>query len=462
MFTLAPQLAACRNARGSPHMRALAFACTIILGACASALAPINAPLTAASAPRAARAPAGDDVLVLALSGGGARAASFELGVLQQLRDTPGHDGRPLSEHVALITAVSGGSILAAYYGLNGEAGLDTFRAAYLDQQWRLRGPGSPAGLVGALQGGVNRPDRGAAWLDANLYHGARIGDMHAGPRVVINATDNFNSTPFAFTSFFFDGICSDSANIRVADAVSASMAVPVAFRPVLVEAYPGRCATPEWVARVRDDRSAPELARSTARAFDNYAGTTAARQRYLYLSDGGVIDNFGLMSLQVMRAAGPVPAPLTGREAVQARRIVFVVVNSEWVRPREYQTRAGGVGTAEMIYAPLDAATDASKRAALDAFAGMLPGFERDLRAYRCGLDSRTARDLGAGDGWVCGDVSLSLEVISLRDLEEPRQTELLGTATEVSLPRERVDALIQAGRDVVTRNAVLGSLRR
>ena len=144
-------------------MRALAFACTIILSACATALAPINAPLTAASAPIAARALVGEDVLVLALSGGGARAASFELGVLQQLRDTPGRDGRPLTEHVALITAVSGGSILAAYYGLNGEAGLDTFRAAYLDQQWRLRGPGSPAGLVGALHGGVNRPDRGAA-----------------------------------------------------------------------------------------------------------------------------------------------------------------------------------------------------------------------------------------------------------------------------------------------------------
>lgn len=444
-------------------MRALALAFTILVTACATAMAPINAPLAGAQARVEARLAQGEDLIILALSGGGARAASFELGVLQQLRDTTGRDGRPLTEHIALITAVSGGSILSAYYGLNGDEGLDTFRAAYLDQQWRgLHGPASPSGLFGALRGGMNRPDVSAAWLDEHLYRGARMGDMRRGPRVVINATDNFNSTPFAFNQFFFDGICSDVANVRVADAVSASMAVPVAFQPVLVESYPTRCTAPAWVARVRDDRSAPELARSTARAFQNYTGARPAQQRYLYLSDGGVIDNFGLMSLMVMRAAGPAPSPLTTREAVQARRLVFVVVNSEWVRPRTYQTEGGNLGAMEMVYAPLDAATDASKRAALDAFAGMLPGFERDLRAYRCGLDGRAALELGAAPGWACGDVSVRLEVISLRDLEEPRSTRLLGTATEVSLSRARVDELIQAGHDVVTRNAVIGSLRR
>jgi NTE family protein len=135
-------------------MRGLVFVLSLFVSACATATAPINAPLGGLRADVEGRAPVGDDLIVLALSGGGARAASFHLGVLQALRDTPGRDGRPLSEHIALITSVSGGSVLAAYYGLNGDAGLDTFDAAYLAREWRVRGPGSPFGLAGAFPAG--------------------------------------------------------------------------------------------------------------------------------------------------------------------------------------------------------------------------------------------------------------------------------------------------------------------
>jgi NTE family protein len=205
-------------------MRVVVLVCMMLLTACATA-SPINAPLGGLRADVQGRAPVGDDLIVLALSGGGARAASFHLGVLQGLRETPGRDGRPLSEHITFITSVSGGSVLAAYYGLHGEDGLDTFDAAYLAQDWRVRGPGSPFGLAGAFRGGMNGPAQLADWLDENIYDGAHMGDLGAGPRVVLNATDIYNSTPFAFTQFFFDGLCSDVRQVRVADAVAASMA---------------------------------------------------------------------------------------------------------------------------------------------------------------------------------------------------------------------------------------------
>lgn len=105
-------------------MRGLVLVLSLMLGACATApVAPVNAPLGGLRADVQGRAPVSEDLIVLALSGGGARAASFHLGVLQALRDTPGRDGRPLSEHIAFITSVSGGSVLAAYYGLHGDAG---------------------------------------------------------------------------------------------------------------------------------------------------------------------------------------------------------------------------------------------------------------------------------------------------------------------------------------------------
>jgi NTE family protein len=435
-------------------MRGLIFVLSLFVSACATTTAPINAPLVGAGADIEGRAPVGEDVIVLALSGGGARAASFHLGVLQQLRATPGRDGRPLSEHIALITSVSGGAVLAAHYALHGEGGLDTFDNAYLARDWRVRGPTSPFGIAGALLGGMNGPAQLADWLDDNVYDGARIGDFGAGPRVVINATDLYNSTPFAFTQFFFDGLCSDARQMRVADAVAASMAVPVAFRPVLVESYAARCnGPPAWTERVLADRSASENVQQTARAFQNYRGDTRAGQRYVHLSDGGVADNLGMLSLQVMRAAEGPPSPLIAREALQARRVLFLVVNAEYIRPRTFQQRnTDAIGMTEMLYSPLDVATEVSKRASVDWWRASLPAYEQALRLWRCNAPQNSR-----GTTWDCSDIHLSMDVITFRDMTAEEYDALFDTATELSLPRETVDALIAAGRGVVERNAAV-----
>jgi len=431
----------------------------LALTACATPAAPINAPLTGVplEAPHA-RAAQGEDLIVLALSGGGARAASFHLGVLRGLQEMRGRDGRPLSEHVAVVTSVSGGSVLAAYYALNGEDGLDTFYQAYLAREWRVRGAGSPAGWAGAMRGGLNGPRQLSAWLADNVYGDATMGDMRAGPRVILNATDIYNSTPFAFTQFFFDGLCSDVRQVRVADAVAASMAVPVAFRPVLIESYTARCeGPPAWVPRVLADRDELENVRQTARAFLNYRGDTRAAQRYVHLSDGGVADNLGLLSLQVMRTAEGPPFPLTREEALQARRVLFLVVNAEYVRPRTFQSEAtDAIGATEMIYAPLDVSTEVAKRASLDVWRATLPEMERALRAWRC-----DQAEIAARAGWRCDDVSVAMDVITFRDMETAEYEALHDTPTELSLPRETVDALIAAGRGVVARNAAVGALR-
>jgi len=438
-------------------MRILAFILTFALTACATA-APINAPLGGLRADVQGRAPVGDDLIVVALSGGGARAASFHLGVLQALRDTPGRDGRPLSEHIAMITSVSGGSVLAAYYAQHGDTGLDSFDDAYLARDWRVRGPGSPLGIAGAFRGGMNGPHQLADWLNENIYGGALMGDLDAGPRVVINATDIYNSTPFAFTQFFFDGICSDVRQVRIADAVAASMAVPVAFRPVLVESYASRCeGPPAWTTRVLADRNAGENARQAARAFQNYRGDTRAAQRYVHLSDGGVADNLGLLSLQVMRAGDELPSPLTAREALQARRVLFLVVNAEYVRERTFQQRGSdAIGAGEMLISPVDVATEVSKRASADAWRGALPAYETALRDWRCAQAERAAEA-----GWNCRDISLSMDVITFRDMTPEEYEALYDAPTVVSLPRETVDALVRAGRGVVGRNAALAELR-
>ena len=432
-------------------MRGLAFILMLALSACATAR-PINAPLTSPQMQAPGRAAVGEDLIVLALSGGGARAASFHLGVLQGLRDMRGRDGAPLSEHVALISSVSGGSVLAAYYGLHGERGLDNFRAAYLDKDWRVRRQYSPLGLVGALRGGMNGPAQLADWLDRELYGGAHMDALAAGPRVVINASDLYNATAFAFTPFYFDGVCSDLARVRVADAVAASMAAPVLFRPILAQSFPeANCPAPAWMAPILADRAAPESARATAYAFENYRGARLAQQLYVLLGDGGLTDNLGLLSLSVAQAALPAPAPLSEHEALQARRVLVLVVNAEYVRDRTFQQRAtDAYGAYEMMYAPLDASVDAAKRSALDAFRANLPEWQRVLRDFRC--------PRGVAQ---CENFSMTLDVLTFRDMTADEYRALYNVRTDVSIEADDVTALIAAGRGVITRNAAVREFR-
>ena len=63
-------------------------------------------------------------LLVLTFSGGGTRAAALAYGVMEQLAQTEitlGGRKRSLLDEVDAISAVSGGSFTAAYYGLFGE-----------------------------------------------------------------------------------------------------------------------------------------------------------------------------------------------------------------------------------------------------------------------------------------------------------------------------------------------------
>src|SRR5262249_43230976 len=149
------------------------------------------------------------------LSGGGARAASFSYGTLLQLRDMKGPDGKRLIDRVALVTAVSGGSITAAYLGQHGADGLDGFRAAALDKDGNAKlhtSFVSPNNWARLMQGGLNGPDLLADWLDKEVFAGGRMRDISSRPRIVINATDLYNGTPFAFTPAYFQAVCSDLA----------------------------------------------------------------------------------------------------------------------------------------------------------------------------------------------------------------------------------------------------------
>ena len=447
-------------------MRFAAIALMAVLSACAGTpdTTPVNTRLVAVPAPQTSELGVDGEAIALALSGGGARSASFSYGALLQLRDIKGADGRPLIDRVALVTAVSGGAITAAYFGQHGVAGLDGFRAAALDKDWQGRlhtSFASPNNWARLMQGGLNGPDHLADWLDAEIFHGAKMSGMPNRPRIVINATDLYNSTPFAFAAPWFQAICSDLGEVRVADAVAASMAVPIAFRPVILEAHAESCPAPlpAWVGKAAEDRSAPVLLRETAKAFQLYRDPS--RLKFVHLTDGGVVDNFGLSSLITLRGASETPyGPFSPRDAVKIRRLTFLVINAEMSAAGDWALTAKGPDGPTMIEAALGAAVNAPKRAAADAFALTLADWQRDLVAYRCALPVEEAARLGAAPGWDCKDVTFRMDMISFGDLPLAQYEKLGAAPTQVSLPKELIDALIAGGREVIAKNALVREL--
>jgi NTE family protein len=235
-----------------PLLLMTAFAA--ILAGCATVYnLPGNAPLGAALADNnfGREVPSYEDDLLLALSfsGGGTRAAAFSFGVLTELdRSRSGsNQAKTLLDRVDFVSGVSGGSVTAAYFGLKKRAALDDFRERFLlrNAEEALNTQVSLGNIGRALGGGVN-DSQFANWLDRNLFDGARFDIFREDrrPRVWINASDIYNRTPFVFGKTAFDALCSDIRSYRVAEAVAASAAVPLAFAPIVLETYPGGCAT--------------------------------------------------------------------------------------------------------------------------------------------------------------------------------------------------------------------------
>jgi len=450
-------------------MRIAAFSFAALTASCAGLpdTTPINHALAAPPpAPVEIELGVEGDAIALALSGGGARAASFSLGVLLQLRDMKGPDGRALIDKVALVTSVSGGSTIAAYFGLFGSTGLDRFRADMLDKDWQGQLNTtfiSPDNWQRLMQGGVNGPDKLANWLDKEVYAGRHMRDLTDHPRVIINAADLYNGTPFAFAAPYFDAICSNLGDVRVADAVAASMSVPVAFRPIVVKLPDGECPTPmpPWVDAVRRDRASPTLLRETARAFEAYRDPS--RMKYVHLTDGGVADNFGLSSLvTIRRAAGKPYGPYFARDAVKIKRMTFLLVNSERYADGDWSMRPEGPDAVQLVDAMISASINAPKRAASDAFGSVLAEWQRDLIAWRCTLTPQEARSLGAGEGWNCKNVQFRFDTVSFADLPADQYERLGAAATAVSLPTDLVDDLIAGGRRAILTNELVQGLTR
>jgi len=311
-----------------------------------------NRPLAAG----AANPPPGDligadpaaPLILIAFSGGGSRAAALGLGLLDELAaQTYPATGKPvpLIDRVKVVSSVSGGSVVAAWFGLVGPARLDELKSDFLARdnmatlEWEAA---DPVTLARLSLSSYTRIDALRDLLDRELFHGARFADLRrpGAPLVVMNATDMESGEVFAFTPERFNDLCSDLDQLPLSVAVAASAAFPVALSPMSLRNYSyedckGAIPGGGWIS-AELTLSLPRYINLEEYKRARYAnalrnGKDAYRnEHYLHLLDGGLVDNQGVQSLTEVLVSPHSPARiLDAINAGRARRIVVIAVNA-------------------------------------------------------------------------------------------------------------------------------------
>ena len=345
-----------------------AFAALVVLAGCATR--PVNPPLTQANLDtgytfqtRQKHFKNQENLVVLAFSGGGTRAAAFSYGVLEFLRRTeviaPNGARFPMLDAVDMITGVSGGSFTALAYGLYGDKLFVDYEQRFLKRNVqgeliaRAVNPGNWGNLSSTAWG---RSELAAELYDEILFNGATFGDLDRGdgPFIVASATDISTGGRVPFNQNIFNVLCSDLNAMRLSRAAAASSAVPVVLSPVTINNYGGTCnyKLPAWVTLFAESANPPRpAARAIRELQDVLPYAESAHRPYIHLVDGGISDNLGMRGildvlefLEALNDKG-LPTPLD-----HVRRIIVFVVNSLSSPPTNWDESEEPPGTLNVL----------------------------------------------------------------------------------------------------------------
>ncbi len=406
----------------------------------------------------------GSTVVALSFSGGGTRAAAFGYGVLQELDsltidEFPHH--RTLVDNVRTVAGTSGGAVLAAYLGYKGKEEYRDFRERFLyqDAEANMTTSVLPATLAkAALQGGANDRNSFARWLDDNLFDHATFSAFGkpGRPLVWVTASDIYNNTPFLFTEDTFAALCSDINRLKIAEAVGASAAVPVAFAPMILQAPNIDCDyhRPLWLERALNTENPSIRLQAYARSLDSYQADQ--NLNYVRLLDGALTDNLGITGLTLELAKAGTPyAPLSPLQAVRLRNFIFIVTDAGRHIPYEWGETQRPPHLGNIVRAVSDTAIASANRSGFDAIDLALNRWQDVLIRYRCGLSrEQVLKVRGTLAGWDCRDVTVTTEYLSFRDADPAHFDRLNRMPTRLKLARDDADLAIEAGRQAVRNN--------
>lgn len=367
-----------RTRRWITHSPRILLMClmTVLAAGCSSLHYPVNEPLKASRegggyALRNLTAHDNSDgfLLVAAFSGGGYRAAAMAFALMEVLGET--HitwDGQPraLLKELDAISAVSGGSLAAAYYALDPDAFVSTFRSRVLDFDLQSAFLGrvlSPAGFWRQTSNTYGRGDLLQEVLEENIFHGRTYADVpRRRPMVSINATNLRFGERFEFFQDQFDHLCSDLNSFPLARAVAASMAVPLLMSPISLWNHRANCAVPNNTAAVRG---------------------RASSSPYVHLVDGGLADNTGVHAvLENVSANGGFVGAGRANGFRNVQKLVFIVVNAQVNTDWPADQSADTPGLLRQLQSVVDVPIDRHSDTSLQLLDDTMRQWQRELRS--------------------------------------------------------------------------------
>jgi NTE family protein len=391
-------------------------------------------------------------------SGGGARAAAFGLGVLQELKATRFTvDGRDttLLDEVGLISGVSGGSVLAGYYAAFGDETFERFDKDFLLVNFQT-------GLVNQVLSPSTLYRLSSPWYGRSnvleerlqtVFRGTTFGDLRKRrpwPHLLVTATDLTTGAPFEFTPEQFALICGDLDSVPLSFAIASSSSVPLLLSPMTVRNHAGSCPHPDPLldgSRAHGNLSA----RLLRRIADSYRN--AAERPYIHLVDGGLADNLGVRGLMDHTiASGSLRESFQGLPAGSVHKIVLVVVNSERASADRIDASDKVPGTLQVLDAMIFGAGSRWTEETTELVKDTARRAAEELRSVR-----------GQGDSPFAADAQIFVVNIRLRDLpDQHRRDALLHVPTAFEILPSQSRELQAAGRQLLRASAEFRRLRR
>ena len=281
-------------------------------------------------------------------------------------------------------------------------------------------------------------------------------------PFVVLNASDVTRQEQFPFTQSTFDLLGSDLSKLPVSWAAAASSAYPIVLGPLRFKYFPGDPLTQaiklalqsssRFIIHESRQKWARSLVRDPASAGSDEIEFDHDMHHYLYLLDGGLVDNLGLHYFFKSYRNGPIAARLKdGR----IKHLVVIIVDSATEPPSDLESRAKAPGALSEIvsaatsgmYTNTWLTTAVTKHEFLEVQPSIQSAQVRFREALRQACPTANIPEALANVTYA----SYVLDVNFWGLPTEAERRKFLSMPTNFALESETVDDLIRAGASLV-----------
>jgi NTE family protein len=282
-------------------------------------------------------------LMLVAISGGGSRAAAVGWKALETLRGIPyrftNAQGQIVESNLAreidLIAGISGGSFAATAWCLGQDYRKFQERFVERDIERELAiNLLSGKGWIAHFSRRYARINFAAELYDEEVFDRKTFADLPSRPILRLHATNLALSQRFTFTRETFARIGSDLNSYPVGYACAASSAFPILLTPLTLRNYPPALDYSQDRNYItKKDNSRENLREDlTVKAWDYY---NDKKNEYLHLADGGLVDNQGLQSIldEAVENTGLILKRINNTKA-PLRRLIIVNLNAGVASP--------------------------------------------------------------------------------------------------------------------------------